>query len=46
MGTFIIDEVDAHHAAQIESRGVNVRVTTAIMAAPDDARRLARAVLA
>ncbi len=46
MGTFIIDEVDAHHAAQIESRGVNVRVTTAIMAAPDDARRLAGVVLA
>ncbi len=46
IGTFVIDEVDARHAANIESRGIKVRVTTTIMAEPENARRLARAVLA
>lgn len=46
VGTFIIDELDAHHATGIEARGIKVRVTTTIMAEPSNARRLAQAVLA
>ncbi|MHB1208153.1 MAG: 2-phospho-L-lactate transferase [Acidimicrobiales bacterium] len=45
-GTFVIDEQDRALAAQIESRGMKVHVTTTIMANPDDARRLAQVVLA
>jgi LPPG:FO 2-phospho-L-lactate transferase len=46
VGTWIIDVADAHHEEALRQRGVNVIVTTTIMADPDDARRLAHAVLA
>ncbi len=45
VGTWIIDEADAAQADTIESRGVKVIVTTTIMADPQNARRLADAVL-
>jgi LPPG:FO 2-phospho-L-lactate transferase len=46
VGTWIIDEADAALAATVRERGVNVRVTTTIMADPRNAARLASAVLA
>jgi LPPG:FO 2-phospho-L-lactate transferase len=46
VGTWIIDEADASLADAIRGRGVRVVVTTTIMADPNDARRLATAVLA
>jgi LPPG:FO 2-phospho-L-lactate transferase len=46
IGTLIIDEADARHAASIEATGIRVIVTTTIMAERENARRLARAVLA
>jgi len=46
IGTWIIDEADAVHADEVRSRGVDVVVTTTIMAEPENARRLAAAVLA
>jgi LPPG:FO 2-phospho-L-lactate transferase len=46
VGTWIIDEADASLEAAIRERGPEVRVTTTIMADPQDARRLATAVLA
>lgn len=46
VGTWIIDEADAHLAEEMRSRGVDVVVTTTIMAEPENARRLAAAVLA
>jgi LPPG:FO 2-phospho-L-lactate transferase len=46
VGTWIIDEADASLAEAIRGRGVRVVVTTTIMADPNDARRLATAVLA
>ncbi|MFY9783294.1 MAG: 2-phospho-L-lactate transferase [Acidimicrobiales bacterium] len=46
VGTWIIDEADASLADSIRERGVRVIVTTTVMADPDDARRLAKAVLA
>jgi LPPG:FO 2-phospho-L-lactate transferase len=46
VGNFIIDEADAHHADEIRFRGVDVSVTTTIMSDPENARRLAKAVLA
>jgi LPPG:FO 2-phospho-L-lactate transferase len=45
VGTWIIDEADADLAERIRERGVRVEVTTTIMAEPDNARRLAKAVL-
>ncbi|MBW4079033.1 MAG: 2-phospho-L-lactate transferase [Acidobacteria bacterium] len=45
-GTLVIDEADRELAAQIESRGMKVHVTTTVMANPDHARRLAQVVLA
>jgi LPPG:FO 2-phospho-L-lactate transferase len=45
VGTWIIDEADIAHAEEVRSRGVNVIVTTTIMADPDNARRLSTAVL-
>ena len=46
VGTLVIDESDASSAATIGARGMDVRVTTTVMANPDHARALARAVLA
>jgi LPPG:FO 2-phospho-L-lactate transferase len=46
VGTWIIDEADAARADEVRSRGVNVVVTTTIMAEPANARRLCAAVLA
>jgi LPPG:FO 2-phospho-L-lactate transferase len=46
IGTLIIDEADARHAPSIEATGIRVIVTTTIMAERQNARRLARAVLA
>jgi LPPG:FO 2-phospho-L-lactate transferase len=46
VGTWIIDEADADLADAVASRGVKVEVTTTIMAEPENARRLAKAVLA
>jgi LPPG:FO 2-phospho-L-lactate transferase len=46
VGTWVIDEADAHLVDAITSRGVRVEVTTTIMADPENARRLAKAVLA
>lgn len=46
IGTMVIDNVDAHHASAIEARGIKVRVTTTVMADPEDARRLVETVLA
>ena len=46
VGTWIIDERDARYAAQIEDRGMNVVVTTTVMADPAHARQLAQAVVA
>jgi LPPG:FO 2-phospho-L-lactate transferase len=45
VGTWIIDEADAARADEVRSRGVEVVVTTTIMADPDNARRLSAAVL-
>ena len=45
VGTWIIDEADAARADEVRSRGVNVVVTTSIMAESDNARRLSAAVL-
>jgi LPPG:FO 2-phospho-L-lactate transferase len=45
VGTWIIDEADADLAESIRARGVRVEVTTTVMAVPDHARRLAKAVL-
>jgi len=45
VGTWIIDVADAALAEPIGERGHRVVVTTTIMAEPDDARRLAEAVL-
>ncbi len=46
IGTLVIDESDADAAPAIEARGMDVRVTTTVMADPDHARALAHAVLA
>jgi LPPG:FO 2-phospho-L-lactate transferase len=46
VGTWIIDEADAARAEDVRGRDVNVVVTTTIMAEPENARRLALAVLA
>jgi LPPG:FO 2-phospho-L-lactate transferase len=46
VGTWIIDEADAELADDIRARGPRVVVTTTVMADPDDAARLASAVLA
>jgi LPPG:FO 2-phospho-L-lactate transferase len=46
VGTFVIDEIDAHHAPAIEARAMNVRVTTSVMSSRQNATRLAEAVLA
>jgi LPPG:FO 2-phospho-L-lactate transferase len=45
VGTWIIDEADASQADVVRSRGVKVIVTTTIMADPQNARRLAHAVM-
>jgi LPPG:FO 2-phospho-L-lactate transferase len=45
VGTWIIDEADAARAEDARTRGVNVIVTTTIMADPANAERLAAAVL-
>jgi LPPG:FO 2-phospho-L-lactate transferase len=46
VGTWIIDEADADLADDIRARGPRVVVTTTVMADPENARRLANAVLA
>jgi LPPG:FO 2-phospho-L-lactate transferase len=46
VGTWIIDEADESQAGAVRSRGVNVIVTTTIMADPHHAQRLAGAVVA
>jgi len=46
VGTWVIDEADRELEASLRERGVDVRVTTTIMARSEDARRLAAAVLA
>lgn len=46
VGTWIIDEADADLVERIRERGVRVEVTTTVMAEPENARRLAKAVLA
>ena len=45
IGTFVIDEVDAHRAPEIRSRGARVLVTTTVMSSPENSERLARTVL-
>lgn len=45
IGTLIIDEADRALSDTIRSRGINVQVTTTIMAEPENSRRLAEAVL-
>jgi LPPG:FO 2-phospho-L-lactate transferase len=44
VGTWVIDEADRSLASDLRARGVNVEVTTTIMAHPDNARRLAKVV--
>lgn len=44
VGTWVIDEADRDLAAELRGRGVNVEVTTTIMADTDNARRLAKVV--
>jgi LPPG:FO 2-phospho-L-lactate transferase len=44
VGTWVIDEADRALAEDLRSRGVNVEVTTTIMADPENARRLAKVV--
>jgi LPPG:FO 2-phospho-L-lactate transferase len=46
IGTWIIDEADAERSNDVRGRDVNVIVTTTIMAEPENAERLAAAVLA
>jgi LPPG:FO 2-phospho-L-lactate transferase len=46
VGTWIIDVADAERADDVRSRGVDVVVTTTIMAERDNAERLSAAVLA
>jgi LPPG:FO 2-phospho-L-lactate transferase len=45
VGTWVIDEADAMRADEVQRRGVNVIVTTTIMAERANAERLAAAVL-
>jgi hypothetical protein len=45
VGTLIIDEADRGLAEAVRARGIDVLVTTTIMADPSNARRLAQAVL-
>jgi LPPG:FO 2-phospho-L-lactate transferase len=45
VGTWIIDEQDSALQDEIAARGVEVRVTTTIMSDPENAARLAQAVL-
>jgi 2-phospho-L-lactate transferase/gluconeogenesis factor (CofD/UPF0052 family) len=42
VGTWVIDEADRALADELRTRGVNVEVTTTIMADPENARRLAK----
>jgi LPPG:FO 2-phospho-L-lactate transferase len=44
VGTWVIDEADRALADELRTRGVNVEVTTTIMADPENARRLAKIV--
>ena len=44
IGTFVIDESDATLAERIRQRGVNVIVTTTVMAQEENAERLAKVV--
>jgi LPPG:FO 2-phospho-L-lactate transferase len=46
VGTWIIDEADAGLADAVRARGLGVIVTTTVMADPENAQRLAAAVLA
>ena len=46
VATWVIDEADRGHRESLIERGVDVRVTTTVMAQRSDARRLAEAVLA
>jgi LPPG:FO 2-phospho-L-lactate transferase len=46
VGTWIIDVADENRAEDVRGRGVDVLVTTTIMAEPENARRLCAAVLA
>ncbi len=45
VGTWVIDEADRERADDLRTRGVNVEVTTTIMADPENARRLAKVVV-
>ena len=45
IGTLVIDEADAALTSVISATGIDVRVTTTIMADPKNAQRLAREVL-
>jgi LPPG:FO 2-phospho-L-lactate transferase len=45
IGTLIIDRADVELAAAVRERGSNVQVTTTIMSIPENAQRLAEAVL-
>lgn len=45
IGTLVIDEADAALGAQVSATGIDVRVTTTIMADPQNARRLVDTVL-
>jgi LPPG:FO 2-phospho-L-lactate transferase len=45
IGTLVIDEADAALASAVSATGINVRVTTTIMAEPQNALRLAHEVL-
>ena len=45
VGTLVIDEADARHADSIRERGIDVRITTTIMAHSGNAQRLAHEVL-
>lgn len=45
IGTIVIDEADAARVPELRERGLDVRVTTTVMAVPAHAERLAHAVL-
>jgi len=46
VGTWVIDEADRALADDVRARGINVEVTTTVMADPENARRLAKVVTA
>ncbi len=45
VGTLVVDDADASHAAAIEAEGVRCVVTPTVMSTPERAAALARAVV-